>query len=234
MKTPKWLRRFMREGRAANRVDHPNIVPVIDIDREGSQLFIVQELLVGIDLQQLLKRSDETLGFDEMLEIVEPVARALGSAHLVGLVHRDLKPANIFITAKGGTRIPKILDFGIAKIAEPDPEGNTPLTEMGSPLGTPGYMSPEQILTPRPRWTHAPTFGRLVFSFTASSAAICHFRAKARVACWWRSVPKNRSVSRRLRRARRLTSPTSSRSAFSASVPIAMPTQPKWRTHSQS
>jgi eukaryotic-like serine/threonine-protein kinase len=143
------VRRFINEGKAANRVQHPCIVPVLDLGRDGDQVFIVQDLLEGEDLGKVLKRGDKRVGLDEALEILVPVADALGAAHDNGLVHRDLKPANVFLAAEGERRVPKLLDFGVAKFCLGDPDGDTPLTHTGSSIGTPAYMSPEQITDPR-------------------------------------------------------------------------------------
>ena len=144
------VKRFLREGRTSNRVDHRNIVKVIDVDRDGDQLFIVQDLLEGEDLQVLLKRSGRRISLEDALDIVTPVADALGAAHAAGLVHRDLKPGNIFLSQQRGMRVPMVLDFGIAKVLVDDPEDNTPLhTKTGTSMGTPAYMSPEQIMAPR-------------------------------------------------------------------------------------
>ncbi len=145
------VRRFMREGRAANKARHPNILEVIDVDRdEDGNLYLVQELLEGEDLGRRLARRGRKLPLDEAFDVLIPVARAIGAAHAVGLVHRDLKPSNVFLsTSPGGVETPKVLDFGIAKVVQDDPEGNTALTATDIALGTPGYMSPEQVKTPK-------------------------------------------------------------------------------------
>jgi serine/threonine protein kinase len=142
----QFVKRFMREGRAANLVKHPNIVDVIDIDRDEGDLFIVQDLLVGEDLGTLLKRSEKGMRVKDALAVVVPVAEALGAAHEHGLVHRDLKPANVFLAQVEGKIVPKVLDFGVAKLADLD--GDTRLTPTFAALGTPAYMSPEQITEP--------------------------------------------------------------------------------------
>jgi serine/threonine protein kinase len=147
---PEAVRRFLREGRATNRVDHPNIVKVVDVDQDGDQLFIVQDLLEGEDLAKLLKRSGRRLAVGEVLDIIIPIADALGEAHAMGLVHRDLKPGNIFLAEQHGRRVPMILDFGIAKLlVDEDAEDDTPFaTQAGVAMGTPAFMSPEQVMSP--------------------------------------------------------------------------------------
>jgi serine/threonine-protein kinase len=141
----QFVKRFMREGRAANIIKHPNIVDVIDIDRDEGDLFIVQDLLKGEDLGTRLKRTKQ-LPIKATLAVAVPVAEALGAAHEHGIVHRDLKPANVFLAEVEGKIVPKVLDFGVAKML--DPEGDTRLTPTFAALGTPAYMSPEQITEP--------------------------------------------------------------------------------------
>jgi len=155
--------RFLREARAANVVQHKNIVSVFDIDKtEAGVPFIVQEYLHGETLSQLLKRGGQGLPYRQVLDILLPVIDAIGEAHAKGLVHRDIKPSNIFLTRQMGTVVPKILDFGVSKIAiktaevsesAPGPapglgEQDLNVTLAGEVLGSPAYMSPEQIRSP--------------------------------------------------------------------------------------
>jgi len=137
------VKRFMREARAANSVPHPNIVEVIDIDTdEHGTPFIVQELLEGETLSTRLKRSGDGLPAPQAIDFLLPVIRAIGAAHAKRVVHRDIKPSNIFL-AHGERGInTKILDFGISRTLD---EGDIRLTTTGATMGSPAYMSPEQI-----------------------------------------------------------------------------------------
>jgi CheY-like chemotaxis protein len=141
---PEALARFRREGASACRVKHANAVQVLDLGvNEGGVAYLVMELLQGRSLDTLLEQT-ERLTPRRCTEILEPVCRALAAAHEAGVVHRDIKPSNIFLhrTEKGET--PKILDFGIAKIAGAAALGQH-LTVDGSLLGTPAYMAPERF-----------------------------------------------------------------------------------------
>jgi hypothetical protein len=133
------VERFQREARSATRVAHPNIVEVLDLghDADGT-LFMVQEYLTGETLRQRLDTRGK-LPVDEALAIVRAVVDALVSAHEAGVLHRDIKPENIFLTEAGV----KLIDFGVCKaIGEAD---LLSLTGRGRMLGTPHYMSPEQL-----------------------------------------------------------------------------------------
>jgi serine/threonine-protein kinase len=136
--------RFLREGYAANRVEHRGAVQVLDDDvvKEGEDegtAYLVMELLEGESLEDRARR--EKLGEREFLEIAEEVLDVLGAAHAHGVVHRDLKPENLFLSSNvepGSPRV-KVLDFGLARLAEAER-----VTHFGLALGTPSYMSPEQ------------------------------------------------------------------------------------------
>ncbi len=136
------IARFEREGRAAAKIRHPNVVDVSDVGVEAGMPFLVMEFLEGEDLAHLLQR-EGALPVERVAEIMLPVLGAVAAAHAQGVVHRDLKPENIFLARLGdGSVVPKVLDFGISKIA--DVEGGTALTGSGMMLGTAHYMSPEQ------------------------------------------------------------------------------------------
>ena len=118
-------------------LQHENIISVYDFHREHGALFIVMEYVSGIDLYDLLERSGR-LPFDLAAIVALQVARALDYIHYRGIVHRDIKPANIMLARQGGV---KLMDFGIAR-----DKSFEDLTEAGTGIGTPAYMSPEQIL----------------------------------------------------------------------------------------
>lgn len=137
--------RFEREAKAAARIRSTNVVQMLDHGIDHGMPYIVMELLRGEDLEVRLKRVSR-LSFDELVPIVNAVARALQLAHAEELVHRDLKPENIYLAKEGDEEIPKILDFGVAK-AKRSPGENALQggTSDGTMVGTPHYMSPEQI-----------------------------------------------------------------------------------------
>ncbi|MBK9032644.1 MAG: serine/threonine protein kinase [Myxococcales bacterium] len=129
--------RFEREAKSLATLQHENIISVYDFHREHGSLFIVMEYVSGIDLYDLLERSGR-LPFDLAAIVALQVARALDYIHYRGIVHRDIKPANIMLARQGGV---KLMDFGIAR-----DKSFEDLTEAGIGIGTPAYMSPEQIL----------------------------------------------------------------------------------------
>jgi serine/threonine-protein kinase len=134
--------RFVREGRAASSIRHPNVVEVFEIGVHEEIPYLVMELLEGEDLaKRLLSRG--FLPPSEAVDILLPTASAVAAAHAAGVIHRDLKPRNVFLAyeRRSGVR-PKVLDFGISKVSWGD-EG-VELTESETLLGTLEYMSPEQ------------------------------------------------------------------------------------------
>ncbi|MDC3961271.1 serine/threonine-protein kinase [Polyangium jinanense] len=147
------LRRFRREAQAVSRIQSPHIVRILDTgtDEPSRNLYFVTELLEGEDLQRLIDRIG-TLSLRGALGIASQVLRGLAAAHAARVVHRDIKPANLFLAREpNGTLTVKILDFGIAKVrAEPLGLGQTTdLTATGNLLGSPLYMSPEQVQNSR-------------------------------------------------------------------------------------
>ena len=129
--------RFVREARAASSLRHPDILAVLDSGETGHDAWIVMELVQGQDLSAHT-RSGHLLPLLQVLRIVSRLARALAYAHRQGVVHRDIKPANVLIDVAGDNV--KLSDFGIARIAD----GSR--TRTGLVLGTPSFMSPEQLV----------------------------------------------------------------------------------------
>ncbi len=140
---PEAAGRLLQEARAAARLKHPSIVRVFDFgESEQGDPFIVMELLNGESLGAILRRK-KRLSPTMAVQTLLPVASALASAHGKGIVHRDLKPDNILlITDESGALVPKVVDFGIAKLLSSDPD--RAFTLAGEVLGSPDYMSPEQ------------------------------------------------------------------------------------------
>ncbi len=129
--------RFYQEARAAGRLNHPNIVTIHDLGESGGMAYIAMELLHGSELHQMLK-DEQRLPIEETLNIVFQVATGLAYAHEHGVVHRDIKPSNIMVLS--GNKI-KIADFGIARMT-----ASLLNTQTGKVMGSPLYMSPEQVL----------------------------------------------------------------------------------------
>ena len=140
--------RFLREARAAAAIQSEHVVRILVVDRlEGGAPYIVMEHLRGSDLAGLL-RERGPLSADEAIDYVLQACEALAEAHALGVVHRDLKPQNLFLTRRAdGSPLVKVLDFGISKGAPAD--GRDSLTGPSAVLGSPLYMSPEQIKSPR-------------------------------------------------------------------------------------
>jgi serine/threonine-protein kinase len=133
---PRFITRFQQEAEAAARVQHENIVNVIDYGTSESSYYIVMEYYDGLTVEELL-RAQPRLPIDVALSIVLNVCYGLEAAHAENLVHRDIKPANIIFTRQGGI---KVADFGLAKAIDKF----TLVTHHGKVVGTPAYMSPEQ------------------------------------------------------------------------------------------
>ena len=137
--------RFMQEAQSASRIRHPNVVDILDLgaDPHSGARFIVQEFLTGATLRQRLVERGK-LSVTEALAIMLPIVGALVEAHAGGVVHRDLKPENIFLTRDGdGREVPKLIDFGVSKMVHA--EDRLAVTDEGRQIGTPFYMSPEQL-----------------------------------------------------------------------------------------
>jgi len=146
------MRRFVQEAKAAAALNHPNIAHVYEIGEEKGIHFIAMEFIDGLTLSQKIHR--ESIELRKLLRFLQHAAEGLAKAHAAGIVHRDLKPDNIMITNEGHA---KVLDFGLAKLFEPQftgaasqkPEDSTvlmaPQSISGTIMGTVGYMSPEQV-----------------------------------------------------------------------------------------
>lgn len=144
--------RFITEARAASRLNHPNVVGVIDFGRtaaaEGNLLYLVMEFLRGRDLSRVAYE-EGPLAFPRLVDILKQTLNALDEAHHLGIIHRDVKPENIVLEpTRGGGDFVKVVDFGLAKL-RPDMltgivSGGTGITSPGIVCGTPDYMSPEQ------------------------------------------------------------------------------------------
>ena len=143
------LRRFEKEARSASALNHPNIVTIHDIGLDRNISYIAMELVEGGTLRELMLGGP--LSIKKLLQIAPQGAEGLAKAHEEGIVHRDLKPENVMVKKDG---LVKILDFGLAKLTQPDPESGQETksltvsagTEPGVVMGTVGYMSPEQAL----------------------------------------------------------------------------------------
>jgi serine/threonine-protein kinase len=131
----EYEKRFAIEARAVGKLNHPSIVTTFDFGEEGDLAYLAMELLEGTDLRTRMKEG--ALPTAEAIEIAVQVADGLGFAHERGIVHRDIKPGNIMLLERGGA---KIMDFGIARMRSEDFKTST-----GMVLGTPRFMSPEQI-----------------------------------------------------------------------------------------
>jgi serine/threonine protein kinase len=132
--------RFVREAQAVARLNHPNIVQVYDFGEENEIAYLVMEFIKGKELKNFFD-ANERFDLKEVVRIMGELCEALEFAHVAGIIHRDIKPANVMIDAQGRT---KLTDFGVARVADSD-KTSVERTQAGTMVGTPAYMSPEQI-----------------------------------------------------------------------------------------
>jgi serine/threonine protein kinase len=218
------IQRFEREARAASALNHPNICTIHGVEEHGTQPFIVMELLEGESLRELVSRhaapdakGSSPLPLDRVLEISIQIAEGLAAAHDKSIIHRDIKPANVFLTIRGQV---KILDFGLAKVAEAAPENASShdqkaddgkpdavprpelpvdhlVTRTGITMGTAAYMSPEQVRGEKlDARTDLFSFGLILFEMTTGQRAFSGDTAAiVHEAILHRSVPPVRQLN---------------------------------------
>ena len=172
---PERLHRFEQEARAAAALNHPNILAVHDIGQHDGAPYIVSELLEGETLRERLNGG--ALPVRKAVEYAVQIAHGLAAAHEKGITHRDLKPENVFVTSDGRV---KILDFGLAKLTQPDTAlagasalpTTPPNTQAGIVLGTVGYMAPEQVRgLPTDHRSDIFAFGAIVYEMLSGQRA---------------------------------------------------------------
>jgi serine/threonine-protein kinase len=132
--------RFVREAQAVARLNHPNIVQVYDFGEENNIAYLVMEFIKGKELKNFFD-ANERFDLKECVRIMGELCEALEFAHAAGIIHRDIKPANVMIDSQGRT---KLTDFGVARVQDSD-KTSVERTQAGTMVGTPAYMSPEQI-----------------------------------------------------------------------------------------
>ncbi|RNC67862.1 MAG: serine/threonine protein kinase [Desulfuromonadales bacterium] len=132
-----FVKRFLKEAKVVGRLSHPRIVTIYDVGEDQGTIYIAMEFLEGVPLSDLIR--DKKLNADEVVELGTQIAATLEYAHQKGVIHRDVKPSNIVVRPDGQI---KITDFGIAHIEDPSA---TLQTQAGEIMGTPAYMSPEQV-----------------------------------------------------------------------------------------
>jgi len=135
----EYSKRFLREAKAVARLNHPNIVQVYDFGEAGEVAYLVMEFIKGKELKAFFEAA-ERFELQEVVRITSELCDALEFAHNAGIIHRDIKPANVMLDAQGRT---KLTDFGVARVQDADKTMER--TQAGTLVGTPAYMSPEQI-----------------------------------------------------------------------------------------
>jgi serine/threonine protein kinase len=147
---PVAAKRFVREAEAARRIESPHVVTIADVgELETGSPYLVMEYLEGDTLDTRLANG-RSLPFGEACDLALQVAVGLAAAHATGVIHRDIKPANLYLThGPQGDEILKIVDFGVSKILDPDQSDGQNLTRTQTALGSPLFMSPEQMRSAR-------------------------------------------------------------------------------------
>jgi serine/threonine-protein kinase len=168
---PETTSRFINEARAVNAIRHPNLVDIFAFGQLGDgRSYLVMEWLEGEPMDAYLERIGGRVPAESMPAIVSPLARAIDAAHAAGIIHRDLKPSNVFLSVNAeGSLVPKLLDFGIAKLVAGDVP-NKHETGTGHVLGTPEYMAPEQCEGPNiDHRADVYSFGAMMFRMLTGS-----------------------------------------------------------------
>ncbi|AUX44184.1 protein kinase [Sorangium cellulosum] len=167
-----FVERFRREAMAAAQIKSPHVAQVFDhgVTADGAP-YIVMELLEGEDLKRRIERL-RVLAPTEVALIVGQTAKALGRAHQLGIIHRDIKPDNIFLLDVDGEPFVKVVDFGVAKRVQGGAAGELGMTSTGSVLGTPLYMSPEQLLSAKHVDYRADLWGLAVVAYHALTGQV--------------------------------------------------------------
>jgi eukaryotic-like serine/threonine-protein kinase len=148
-KNPELVERFWREARAAVKIQSEHVARVMDIGEANGVPYMVMEYLEGDDLENIVKRHGP-LPVADAIRFVLQACEALAEVHAHGIVHRDIKPANLFLAARpDGTNIVKLLDFGISKVGPAWLQTSDALTNTAAVIGSPRYMSPEQLRSSR-------------------------------------------------------------------------------------
>jgi hypothetical protein len=168
LRTPDIRRRLLQEGRVQAALKHPNAIMVTDVVDVDGHPGLVMEFVDGPTLGDWVQVDNP--GYAEIERVFRDVVSAVGEAHRVGLIHRDLKPSNVLMARAGERLIPKVIDFGLAKVVEIDDQDQT---RSGVPMGTPSYMAPEQIADAKTVDARADLFslGALLYYM------ICHRKA---------------------------------------------------------
>ena len=195
---PDRLRRFEQEARAAGVLNHPNITAVYDIGSSEGSLYVVSELLEGESLGTQVARGP--VPPRKAVDYALQIAQGLAAAHEKGIVHRDLKPDNVFVTKSGRV---KLLDFGLAKLAAPEPRGDRPgsllsaaATEPGVVLGTLAYMSPEQVRgLPADYRSDLFSFGAILYEMLSGDRAFARISAADTISAILKEDPPELSAT---------------------------------------
>jgi eukaryotic-like serine/threonine-protein kinase len=167
---PELRARFLEEGRIQARLKHPNILGITDVVATPGVAGLVMDYLEGESLDKYLARAQRPPEAEEVRDIFPQVLAGMGFAHAQGIIHRDLKPSNIFLEQVHGRRVVRVLDFGIAKVS--GAEGKA-ATRTGVRMGTPQYMSPEQIRGAREVTLRSDIFSLGVTLYELATGQVC-------------------------------------------------------------